>query len=42
MSSFSEFHHQKFEEIEVPGQYLLNKDSNAHFVKIEDSFPPLI
>ena len=31
----SEFHHQKFEEIEVPGQYLLNKDSNAHFVKIE-------
>lgn len=31
----SEFHHQKFEEIEIPGQYLLNKDNNAHFVKIE-------
>ncbi|CAK9440169.1 uncharacterized protein LODBEIA_P42690 [Lodderomyces beijingensis] len=31
----SEFHHQKFEEIEIPGQYLLNKDNNSHFVKIE-------
>ena len=37
----SEFHHQKFEEIEVPGQYLLNKDSNAHFVKIERFLPTL-
>ncbi|QFZ30488.1 putative transcription-associated protein [Clavispora lusitaniae] len=37
----SEFHHQKFEEIEVPGQYLLNKDSNSHFVKIE-RFSPTI
>lgn len=31
----SEFHHLKFEDIEVPGQYLLNKDNNSHFVKIE-------
>ncbi|EGV61555.1 hypothetical protein CANTEDRAFT_131106 [Yamadazyma tenuis ATCC 10573] len=31
----SEFHHQKFEDIEVPGQYLLNKDNNTHFVKID-------
>ena len=31
----SEFHHQKFEDIEVPGQYLANRDSNDHFVKIE-------
>lgn len=34
-----EFHHQKFEEIEVPGQYLLNKDNNNHFVKIERFLP---
>jgi transformation/transcription domain-associated protein len=31
----SEFHHLKFEDIEIPGQYLLNKDNNSHFVKIE-------
>lgn len=31
----SEFHHLKFEDIEVPGQYLLNKDNNSHFIKIE-------
>lgn len=37
----SQFHHQKFEEIEVPGQYLLNKDNNAHFVKIERFMPVL-
>lgn len=30
----SNFHHQKFEDIEIPGQYLLNKDNNLHFVKI--------
>lgn len=35
----SEFHHQKFEEIEIPGQYLLNKDNNSHFVKIERFLP---
>lgn len=37
----SEFHYQKFEDIEIPGQYLLNKDSNAHFVKIERFAPTL-
>ncbi|KAK6460742.1 hypothetical protein DFJ63DRAFT_239628 [Scheffersomyces coipomensis] len=37
----SEFHHQKFEEIEVPGQYLLNKDTNSHFIKIERFLPTI-
>lgn len=31
----SQFHHQKFEDIDIPGQYLLNKESNQGFVKIE-------
>lgn len=35
----SNFHHQKFEDIEIPGQYLLNKDSNLHFVKIARFLP---
>ncbi|CCE63283.1 hypothetical protein TPHA_0E01900 [Tetrapisispora phaffii CBS 4417] len=35
----SNFHHQKFEDIEVPGQYLLNKDNNAHFTKIVKFLP---
>ncbi|KAL6949991.1 hypothetical protein ACO0QE_000660 [Hanseniaspora vineae] len=35
----SSFHHQKFEEIEIPGQYLLNKESNSHFIKIERFLP---
>lgn len=37
----SAFHHQKFEDIEVPGQYLLNKDNNAHFIKIERFLPEI-
>ncbi|CDK24856.1 unnamed protein product [Kuraishia capsulata CBS 1993] len=37
----SQFHHQKFEDIEVPGQYLLNKDTNSHFIKIERFMPTL-
>lgn len=37
----SEFHHQKFEDIEIPGQYLLNKDNNTHFVKIERFLPTI-
>lgn len=37
----SEFHHQKFEDIEVPGQYLANKDNNDHFVKIERFLPTI-
>lgn len=35
----SNFHHQKFEDIEIPGQYLLNKDSNIHFIKIARFLP---
>jgi transformation/transcription domain-associated protein len=31
----SQFHHQKFEDIEIPGQYLLNKETNQYFIKIE-------
>ncbi|KAK9459333.1 uncharacterized protein V1516DRAFT_508906 [Lipomyces oligophaga] len=30
----TEFHYQKFDQIDVPGQYLLHKDSNMHFIKI--------
>lgn len=37
----SEFHYQKFEEVEVPGQYFEHKDSNAHFIKI-DRFMPTV
>ncbi|ODV87142.1 hypothetical protein CANARDRAFT_26566 [[Candida] arabinofermentans NRRL YB-2248] len=37
----SQFHHQKFEDIEVPGQYLLNKENNNHFIKIERFMPIL-
>lgn len=35
----SNFHHQKFEDIEIPGQYLLNKDSNVHFIKVAKFLP---
>ncbi|AET37560.1 histone acetyltransferase TRA1 Ecym_1325 [Eremothecium cymbalariae DBVPG len=35
----SNFHHQKFEDIEIPGQYLLNKDNNNHFIKIARFLP---
>ncbi|AGO14186.1 AaceriAER393Cp [[Ashbya] aceris (nom. inval.)] len=35
----SNFHHQKFEDIEIPGQYLLNKDNNNHFIKIAKFLP---
>lgn len=37
--SLSNFHHQKFEDIEIPGQYLLNKENNLHFVKIARFLP---
>lgn len=37
----SEFHYQKFEEIEVPGQYFQLKDNNLHFIKI-DRFMPTV
>ncbi|CAN6608795.1 transcription-associated protein 1 [Trichomonascus vanleenenianus] len=35
----SEFHYQKFEDIEVPGQYFELRDNNTHFVKIERFMP---
>ncbi|KAK9457474.1 hypothetical protein V1511DRAFT_170812 [Dipodascopsis uninucleata] len=35
----SEFHYQKFDDIDVPGQYLLHRDSNSHFIKIERFLP---
>ncbi|CAB4408939.1 unnamed protein product [Rhizophagus irregularis] len=34
-----EFQHQKFEEVEIPGQYLLLKDNNADFVRIDRFLP---
>lgn len=37
----SEFHYQKFEDVEVPGQYSELKDDNDHFVKI-DRFMPTV
>lgn len=37
----SEFHYQKFEDVEVPGQYSELKDDNLHFVKI-DRFMPTV
>ncbi|KAI9139518.1 hypothetical protein BKA69DRAFT_1040037 [Paraphysoderma sedebokerense] len=30
-----EFEHQKFDDVEVPGQYLLHKDNNADFIRID-------
>lgn len=39
--NLSNFHHQKFEEIEIPGQYLLNYDNNHHFVKIGRFLPDI-
>jgi transformation/transcription domain-associated protein len=35
----SEFRFLKFEDVEVPGQYLEHKDNNASFVKIERFMP---
>ncbi|GMM30245.1 histone acetyltransferase [Martiniozyma asiatica (nom. inval.)] len=37
----SQFHHQKFEDIDIPGQYLLNKESNQGFIKIERFMPTI-
>ncbi|ANB14814.1 histone acetyltransferase TRA1 [Sugiyamaella lignohabitans] len=34
-----EFHYQKFEDVEVPGQYFEHKDNNMHFIKIERFMP---
>lgn len=35
----SEFRFQKFEEVEVPGQYLQHRDKNSDFIKIERFLP---
>lgn len=37
----SEFKFQKFEEVEIPGQYLLHKDRNQDFVRIERFLPEI-
>ncbi|KAF1808723.1 hypothetical protein P152DRAFT_497353 [Eremomyces bilateralis CBS 781.70] len=38
-SHLSEFKYAKFEDVEVPGQYLMLKDKNTDFVKIERILP---
>jgi transformation/transcription domain-associated protein len=35
----SEFRYQKFDEVEVPGQYLQHKDKNQDFIRIERFLP---
>ena len=35
----SEFRFQKFDDVEVPGQYLLHKDKNSDFIRIERFLP---
>ena len=35
----SEFRFQKFDEVEVPGQYLLHRDKNQDFIRIERFLP---
>ncbi|KAG5928504.1 hypothetical protein E4U42_000535 [Claviceps africana] len=35
----SEFRYQKFDEVEIPGQYLQHKDKNQDFVRIERFLP---
>lgn len=37
--NLSEFKFQKFHEVEVPGQYLLHKDKNQDFIRIERFLP---
>ncbi|KAJ3224028.1 hypothetical protein HK099_000354 [Clydaea vesicula] len=37
-----EFEYQKFDQVEIPGQYLLLKDSNRDFIKIERFLPEVI
>lgn len=37
----SEFHYQRFEDVEVPGQYSELKDDNMHFIKV-DRFMPTV
>lgn len=35
----SEFKYQKFDEVEIPGQYLQHKDKNQDFIRIERFLP---
>lgn len=35
----SEFHYQKFEDVEVPGQYSELRDDNMHFIKVDRFLP---
>lgn len=35
----SEFRFQKFDDVEIPGQYLLHKDNNKDFVRIDRFLP---
>ncbi|KAG8628559.1 hypothetical protein KVT40_004432 [Elsinoe batatas] len=37
----AEFRYHKFDEVEVPGQYLLHKDKNQDFVRIERFMPEI-
>lgn len=37
----SEFKYQKFDEVEVPGQYLQHRDKNQDFVRIERFLPDI-
>ncbi|ORY74856.1 FAT domain-domain-containing protein, partial [Protomyces lactucae-debilis] len=37
----SEFQYQKFEDVEVPGQYLQHRDNNNDFVRIDRFMPQL-
>ena len=34
-----EFQHQKFDEVEIPGQYLRLEDNNSNFVRINRFLP---
>ncbi|KAL7750961.1 transcription-associated protein 1 [Sorochytrium milnesiophthora] len=36
-----EFDHQRFDDIEVPGQYLLNKDNAQDFIRIDRFLPDI-
>ncbi|KAJ9148385.1 Transcription-associated protein 1 [Pleurostoma richardsiae] len=40
-SHLSEFRFQKFDDVEVPGQYLQHKDKNQDFIRIERFMPTI-
>lgn len=39
--NLSEFKFQKFHEVEIPGQYLLHKDKNQDFIRVERFLPDI-